>query len=59
MHSGGHLGSYYKEVNDRLSRIDNIIINKGLSDTYAKMMIGEELQNIRKDLLNGILKIHN
>lgn len=59
MHSGGHLKEYFTTVNDRLKRIEKFSIEKKLNTIETKMLMCEELQNIRKDLLNGELKIHN
>jgi hypothetical protein len=59
MHSGGHSFSYYNQVNERLLAVERLIKEKNVGDTMAKILIGDELQSIRKDLLNGILKIHN
>ena len=59
MNNGGYSNLYYIEVNTRLSKVEKTIEENNISDVMAKMLIVEELNNIRKDLLNGILKIHN
>ncbi|QAA34159.1 AHH domain-containing protein [Clostridium manihotivorum] len=59
MHNGGHSAEYYKAVENRITLIDDYVKAHGISATQGKMLVSEELQNIRKDLLNGILKIHN
>jgi hypothetical protein len=59
MHNGGHLNSYFEAVNTRLKDVEYLINRRGLDSTTARMLICEELQNIRSDLLNGLLKIHN
>ncbi|MEN8435554.1 AHH domain-containing protein [Clostridium septicum] len=59
MHNGGHSSEYYKTVNNRLESIDEFIKARNLSASESKMLISEELHNIRKDLLSGVLKVHN
>ena len=59
MHNGGHSAEYYLQVENRLKEADKFIVSKNLSVNDAKMIMSETLNNIRKDLLNGILKVHN
>lgn len=59
MHNGGHSAEYYLHVENLLKEADNFIVSKNLSMTDGKMIISETLNSIRKDLLNGILKVHN
>lgn len=59
MHNGGHSAEYYLQVENRLKEAEKFIVSKNLSVNDGKMIISETLNNIRKDLLNGDLKIHN
>jgi len=58
MHKGGHLKQYYETVNG-IKLVEKFITDNNVSEVNAKMLLSEELNNIRKDLLNGVLKIHN
>ena len=59
MHCGGHLNSYFDEVYERLNSIVYDAIEKECSDAQIQKLICNELQKIRRDLLNGLLKVHN
>lgn len=59
MHCGGHLNSYFDEVYERLYSIVYDAIEKECSDAQIQKLICNELQKIRRDLLNGLLKVHN
>lgn len=59
MHCGGHLNSYFDEVDERLNSIVYDAIEKECSDAQIQKLICNELQKIRRDLLNGLLKVHN
>lgn len=59
MHSGGHLDSYHKHVYDRISDVVEMAEDRGHSDVQIRNLICERLQYLKKELLNGNLKIHN
>ena len=59
LHNGGHSFEYYLEVENPLKEADKFIVSKNLNLVEGRTIISETLNNIRKDLLNGVLKIHN
>lgn len=58
IHTGRHTKEYIEYVNQRIEEIDMIITINKLSYKEAQQLICEELHKIRKDLLNGILKLN-
>lgn len=59
MHAGGHLNEYYDLINRRIYNIKRKGIMLKQTNLQIQKNICEELQKIRKDLLTGIIKIHN
>lgn len=59
MHTGNHLGSYYKAIEDRFKDLSERINEQNLGNDEAVKEICLVLENIRKDLLNGKLKTNN
>ncbi|MBQ5876585.1 MAG: hypothetical protein IIW71_02165 [Treponema sp.] len=53
------MNSYFDEVYERLNSIVYDAIEKECSDAQIQKLICNELQKIRRDLLNGLLKVHN
>lgn len=59
MHCGGHLDSYHKAVEAKLSEVIAVADEYSLPYATVHSMLCDVLQNIRKELLMGNLKIHN
>ena len=59
MHSGGHSNDYYDEVFNRLRETERRAKRKKYTDNKIQQALCSELQEIRSDLLNGKLKIHD
>ena len=59
MHCGGHLDSYHKTVETKLSAIIDVADEYCLPFATVQTMLCDVLHNIRKELLTGDLRIHN
>ena len=59
MHCGGHLDSYHDKVERMILEQVKIGKNLGYSKLKIQKLICNELQEIRIELLKGIIKIHN
>ena len=59
LNCGGHLDSYHINVRKRLEYLIDKAEDLGYSNILIQKLICNELQKIRRDLLNGLLKVHN
>ena len=56
-HFGGHTIEYMDTVNNKLQEVDELIKNRGMSKDEGRILICDTLDDIRKSLLSGKLKI--
>ena len=59
MHCGGHTNEYHDYVFDRLRKAKMLAKRKGFTDAQIQKILCNELQKIKKELLSGLLQIHN